>query len=83
VESTVTKIALIAGALILTSNAAAWAEPKSTTGHGASEYAPGDRMREKDLRGRGGGSQYAPGQNQRTPGAASELSPGDRMNDKR
>ena len=41
-----TKIVLIAGALILASHAAAWAEPKSTTGHGASEYAPGDRMHE-------------------------------------
>jgi uncharacterized low-complexity protein len=78
-----TKIVLIAGALILASHAAAWAEPKSTTGHGASEYAPGDRMHDKDLKGKGGASQFAPGQNQRTPGGASELSPGDKMNDKR
>lgn len=78
-----TKIVLIAGALILASNAAAWAEPKSATGHGASEYAPGDRMHDKDLKGKGGASQFAPGQNQRTPGGASELSPGDRMNDRR
>jgi hypothetical protein len=79
-----TKIVLIAGALIVASHAAAWAEPKSTTtGHGASEYAPGDRMHDKDLKGKGGASQFAPGQNQRTPGGASELSPGDRMNDRR
>jgi hypothetical protein len=42
-----TKIVLIAGALILASNAAAWAEPKSATGHGASEYAAGDRMNDR------------------------------------
>jgi len=78
-----TKIALIAGAIVLAGSAAVWAGPKSTTGPGASEYTPGDTMHDKGLKGKGGATQYAPGHNQRAPGGASELSPGDRMNDKR
>jgi hypothetical protein len=78
-----TKIALIAGAIVLASSAAVCAGPKSAADPGASGYSPGDRMHDKGMTSKGGASQYAPGQNQRKPGGASELSPGDRMNDRR
>jgi hypothetical protein len=67
-------------AVILFGTVGAYAAEKSN-GSGASEYTPGDTM--KDKGGKGGASNYTPGHEQKKPGGASELSPGDRRNDRR
>ncbi|SDJ83064.1 MULTISPECIES: hypothetical protein [Bradyrhizobium] len=56
---------------------------------GASEFSPGDQMRDSRTQTTKGASEYAPGDRMKEPGTtgmskgASELSPGDKMNDRR
>jgi|GEM_PF-2695144 hypothetical protein len=76
------KVAALAIVFLLGAAVAAYAQKSP----GASEYTPGDTMKDRSMQGgpKGQGAfRYAPGHEQRTPGGASELSPGDRMNDKR
>jgi hypothetical protein len=73
------KIAFMAGALMLmASTAVALAAPRA---RGASEFSPGDRMRDTGRP----ASTFAPGQLAKQRGAlpANEFAPGDRMNDTR
>ncbi len=71
-------------AAILVSTAAVANAQKS---RGASEYTPGDTMKDQSTtlsrQKSPGASGSTPGHMQKTPGGASELSPGDKMNDKR
>ena len=71
------KAVLVAAAVLLGTTFAYSAD------RGASGYSPGDTMHDKNLKGRGGASRFAPGHEQTRRGGASEFSPGDRMNDKR
>lgn len=77
------KIGTLAAVLLVGTVVAAYAQKSP----GASEYSPGDRMKDQpstqSRENSPGASQYAPGHEQRTPGGASEMSPGDRMNDTR
>ncbi len=56
---------------------------------GASEFSPGDQMRDSRTPTTKGASEFAPGDRMRDQGTtgmskgASEMSPGDRMNDRR
>jgi len=90
------KMSLVAAAILLASTAGGFAQSKgsgSTGGSkGASEFSPGDQMRDKGgpTRGSRGASEFTPGDQMRDKGTtgrgsrgASEFSPGDRMNDKR
>jgi hypothetical protein len=88
------KSALIAVVAIIGLSSACYAEPKGASGtpgatRGASEFSPGDQMKDKGTTGRGA-SEFAPGDRMRDAGGpkkgargASEFSPGDQMNDKR
>ena len=77
------RIGTLAAVLLVGTVVAAYAQKSP----GASEYSPGDRMKDQpstqSRENSPGASQYAPGHEQRTPGGASEMSPGDRMNDTR
>jgi hypothetical protein len=78
------RVGTLATVLLVGTVVAAYAQKSP----GASEYSPGDRMKdesstEKSKDHSPGASQYAPGHEQRTSGGASEMSPGDRMNDTR
>jgi hypothetical protein len=77
------KITALAAVLLVSTAVAAYAQKSP----GASEYSPGDRMKDQPSTQSGtkgpGASSYAPGHQQKTPGGASEMSPGDRMNDTR
>jgi hypothetical protein len=77
------KISALAAVLLVSTAVAAYAQKSP----GASEYSPGDRMKDQSSTQSGtkgpGASSYAPGQKQTKPGGASELSPGDKMNDTR
>jgi hypothetical protein len=90
-------ILLAATALLVASTACGYAQTKGTTGgmsspggRGASEFSPGDQMRDRGgpRAGSRGASEFSPGDQRRDRGTtgrggASEFSPGDRMNDKR
>jgi hypothetical protein len=77
------KISALAAVLLVSTAVAAYAQKSP----GASEYSPGDRMKDQpstQSKTKGpGASSYAPGHEQKIPGGASEMSPGDRMNDTR
>ena len=73
------KAALVAAAILSVTAASAYSAEWGIRGPGASEYSPGDTMKDKG----GTASQYSPGHQQKSPGGASERSPGDRMNDQR
>ncbi|HTE76400.1 MAG TPA: hypothetical protein VK653_06615 [Xanthobacteraceae bacterium] len=77
------KISTLAVVLLFGMAVAAYAQKSP----GASEFTPGDTMKDKSSTTSGktgpGASQYTPGHEQKTPGGASELSPGDKMNDAR
>jgi hypothetical protein len=87
------KSALLAAALLLALSATGYAAPKGSgnTGNagGASEFSPGDQMRDRGgpTKGSRGASEFSPGDRMRDSGTtgrgASEFSPGDRMNDTR
>jgi hypothetical protein len=88
------KMSLVAAAILVASSACGYAQSKGSgtpgTNRGASEYSPGDQMRDRGgpARGSKGASEYAPGDRMRdsnttTGRGASEFSPGDRMNDQR
>jgi hypothetical protein len=90
------KLTLIAAALLLASSVSGYAAPKGsdTTGNagGASEFSPGDKMRDSGgpKKGSRGASEFSPGDKMRDSGGpkkgsrgASEFSPGDKMNDTR
>jgi hypothetical protein len=85
---------LAATALLVGSTACGYAQTKGTTtspgsSRGASEFSPGDQMRDHGgpTRGSRGASEFSPGDQMKDRGTtgrgASEFSPGDRMNDKR
>jgi hypothetical protein len=84
---------LAAAALLAGSSAFGYAGPKGTGAMGgASEYSPGDQMRDSGgpMMGARGASEYSPGDQMRDSGGpkkgargASEYSPGDKMNDAR
>ena len=85
---------LAAAALLVASTACGYAQTKGTTtspgsSRGASEFSPGDQMRDRGrpTRGSRGASEFSPGDQMRDRGTtgrgASEFAPGDRMNDKR
>jgi hypothetical protein len=85
------KLTLLAAALLLVSTASGYAAPKGAgnTG-GASEFSPGDQMRETGGPNKGsrGASEFSPGDQMKdtkgtTGRGASEFSPGNRMNDTR
>src|SRR5438067_10157090 len=82
-EASMKRVTTLAVVLLVGSVVAAYAQKSP----GASEYSPGDKMKDQPstLSGKSGpgASQYAPGREQKTPGGASELSPGDKMNDTR
>jgi len=77
------KISALAAVLLVSTAVAAYAQKTP----GASEYSPGDRMKDQSSTMSGtkgpGASSHAPGHEQKTPGGASEMSPGDKMNDAR
>jgi hypothetical protein len=87
------KSALITVVAIIGLSSACYAEPKGASGtpgtaRGASEFSPGDQMKDKGTTGRGA-SEFAPGDHMRDAGGpkkgargASEFSPGDQMKDK-
>ncbi len=88
------KLTLVAAALLLASSASGYAAPKGSgnTGNagGASEFSPGDQMRDRGgpTKGSRGASEFSPGDRMRDTGGtsgrgASEFSPGDQMNDTR
>jgi len=90
------KIALFAAAALLAgSSVYGYAAPKGTGGtdaRGASEFSPGDQMRDAGgpKKGARGASEFSPGDRMRDAGGpkkgtrgASEFSPGDKMNDAR
>jgi hypothetical protein len=87
---------LAATVLMVASTACGYAQTKGTatspgSSRGASEYSPGDQMRDRGgpTQGSRGASEYSPGDQMKdrskstTGRGASEFSPGDRMNDKR
>jgi hypothetical protein len=85
---------LAATVLMVASTACGYAQTKGTTtspgsSRGASEFSPGDQMRDRGgpKRGSRGASEFSPGDQMKDRGTsgrgASEFSPGDRMNDKR
>jgi hypothetical protein len=76
------KATLLAAGILIASSVCGYAGPR-----GASEFSPGDQMRDS---GRRGASEFSPGDRMRDSGGphrgsrgASEFSPGDRMNDMR
>jgi hypothetical protein len=80
------KMTVLAAALLLASSASGYAAPKG----GASEFSPGDQMRDRGgpTQGSRGASEFSPGDRMRDTGGtvgrgASEFSPGDQKNDKR
>jgi len=76
------KITTLAAVLLVSTAVAAYAQKSP----GASEYSPGDRMKDQSTMNgtKGpGASSNAPGHEQKTPGGASEMSPGDKINDAR
>ena len=84
------KLTLLAAALLLASTACGYAAPKgSNAGNagGASQFSPGDQMRDSGgpTKGSRGASEFSPGDRMKdttgTSRGASEFSPGDRMND--
>jgi hypothetical protein len=93
-ECSMHKSGLIAAAIIIGLASVCYAGPKGASGtpgatRGASEFSPGDQMRDKGTTGRGA-SEFTPGDRMRDAGrpkkgarGASEFSPGDQMNDKR
>lgn len=84
-----------ATALMVASTACGYAQTKGTTtspgtSRGASEFSPGDQMRDRGgpTPGSRGASEFSPGDQKRDSGmtgrgGASGFSPGDKMNDKR
>jgi hypothetical protein len=78
------KAVLVAAALVIGASPAFAQKSK-----GASEFSPGDQMRDSRTQTTKGASEFAPGDRMRDQGTtgmskgASELSPGDRMNDRR
>ena len=69
-------------------NAAPRGNVGSTQGRGASEFSPGDQLRDSTVKPRRGASEFSPGDRMRDSTVkprrgASEFSPGDRMNDAR
>jgi hypothetical protein len=89
---------IAATVLMVASTACGYAQTKGTTSpsssRGASEFSPGDQMRDRGgpTRGSRGASEFSPGDRMRDQGTtgrgttgrgASEFSPGDRMNDRR
>ncbi len=88
------KLTFLAAVLLLASTASGYAAPKggSNAGNagGASEFSPGDQMRDRGgpTKGSRGASEFSPGDRKKdttgtTGRGASEFSPGDRMNDTR
>jgi hypothetical protein len=84
------KLTLLATALLLASTATGYAASKGAgNAGGASEFSPGDQMRDTGgpKRGSRGASEFSPGDRMKdttgTSRGASEFSPGDRMNDTR
>ena len=90
------KITLLAAAALLAgSSVYGYAAPKgagATNAQGASEFSPGDQMRDSGgpKKGARGASEFSPGDRMRDAGGpkkdargASEFSPGDKMNDAR
>jgi hypothetical protein len=82
------KVALIAIALLLGSSVGGYAAPKNAGG--ASEFSPGDQMRDRGgpTLGSRGASEFSPGDRRRDTSrtigrGASEFSPGDQKNDLR
>jgi hypothetical protein len=76
------KATLLAASILIMSSVCGYAAPK-----GASQFTPGDQMRDGGQR---GASEFSPGDRMRDAGGphrgsrgASEFSPGDRMNDVR
>jgi hypothetical protein len=63
-----------------------WSAQGFAASNGASEFSPGDRMKDSTHRQSRGASSFAPGHEMkgaaRTSHGASEFSPGDRMHDK-
>jgi hypothetical protein len=93
-ETNMKKLTLLAAALLLVSTASGYAAPKGSgnagNAGGASEFSPGDQMRDSGgpTKGSRGASEFSPGDRMKdTTGragrGASEFSPGDRMNDTR
>lgn len=76
-------ITTLAAAFLVSTAVAAYVQKSP----GASEYSPGDTMKDRSTTMSGqkgpGASQFTPGHEQKTPGGASELSPGDKRNDAR
>ncbi len=87
------KMTILAAAVVLiAASACGYAAPRGTVGMGASEFSPGDQMRDSGgpRQGSRGASEFSPGDRMRDLGGprrgargASEFSPGDQMNDKR
>jgi hypothetical protein len=94
------KLSILTGAALILAASAAYAAPKGLGGgmsggslgltRGASEFSPGDRMRDAGgpFTGARGASAYAPGHlmkksKTKTTRGASEFTPGDKMNDLR
>jgi hypothetical protein len=83
------KMAVLAAAALLALSTTANAGPKGG-GAGASQFSPGDQMRDSGgpIKGSRGASEFSPGDRMRdssgtTGRGASEFSPGDQMNDTR
>ena len=90
-------VLLTAAALLIASSAVGYAQSRGTgsmgTTRGASEFSPGDQMRDSGgpKPGARGASEFSPGDRMRDSGTtgrgsrrgASEFAPGDKMNDKR
>jgi len=87
------KLTLLAATLLLASTAIGYAAPKGSSNAGnaggASQFSPGDQMRDTGgpTKGSRGASEFSPGDRMKdttgTSRGASEFSPGDRMNDTR
>jgi hypothetical protein len=82
------KMMLIAAALLLASSVGGYARQKGSNAGGASEYSPGDQMKDRGgpTPGFRGASEFAPGDQKKDSGStvgrgASEFSPGDRAKD--
>ncbi len=77
------KTSILAAALLVSTAAVVYAQKSP----GASEYTPGDTMKDRSTtmsrQTSPGASASTPGHLQKSPGGASEFSPGDTMNDKR
>jgi hypothetical protein len=87
-------LTLFAATVLLASTATGYAAPKGSgnagNAGGASEFSPGDQMRDTGgpKKGSRGASEFSPGDRMKdtkgtTGRGASEFSPGDRMNDTR